>query len=216
MRIYEDETSFYTMKKKIISLGLIVLMSFGFWSIICEGQSKPFIPNESKISNKTAEVNIQYEKSLKFQSINFKLVVINELLKQGYFKKEIQELKSKYWKWDDYSYKPIPEILAYCQSLQISQKHLNKIKELTFDGGNEIYLILIPNWDGEDRQFDVTDISDISSLKNLCEIYAISMLYVNDFNPLLKVKRLEKIHYWDDLENSTIGEQLEARGVSFK
>ena len=152
----------------------------------------------------------------KFQSLNFKLVVINELLKKGHFEEEFEELKSKYWKWNDYSYQPIIEILTFCKTLEVTDQQLNKIQDLTFDGGNEIYQILVPNWDGEDGQFDVTDIIDILKLKNLHEIHAISMLNVQNYEPLLELNELKEIYYWHDLQKSNVAELLTSKGVMLK
>ena len=33
------------------------------------------------------------------------------------------------------------------------------MQRLYFDGGNDIYLQLIPQWDGEDEQFNITALS---------------------------------------------------------
>ena len=44
---------------------------------------------------------------------------------------------------------------------------LEKIESLCFDGGNEIYHILKPDWDGEDGLFDVISVEGFQNLKNL-------------------------------------------------
>ncbi len=42
---------------------------------------------------------------------------------------------------------------------------LEKIESLCFDGGNEIYHILKPDWDGEDGLFDVISVEGFQNLK---------------------------------------------------
>ena len=52
---------------------------------------------------------------------------------------------------------------------------LDKIDNLFFDGGNEIYHILKPDWDGEDSLFDIVSVEGFQSLKNLETVNYFSM-----------------------------------------
>ncbi|MED2485213.1 ybaK/ebsC family protein, partial [Bacillus thuringiensis] len=97
-------------------------------------------------------------KSEMFQDFNFKLVVIEALLdKEPLFLKELKDLIEKHtnnFEW--YSgVGPIVEIKAFLEALTLEISDLEKIESLCFDGGNEIYHILKPDWDGEDSLFDV-------------------------------------------------------------
>ena len=69
-----------------------------------------------------------------------------------YAKKEIDP--------DDYCDKMIPEVKSWFQQLEIPAELAPKVTQLFFDGGNEINMQLIPQWDGEDNLFDIKSISD--------------------------------------------------------
>lgn len=153
----------------------------------------------------------QGQEVAEFASFNFKLVVVNELIELGYFRADIVDLKKQHWRRDNYSYEPIPEIEMYFKDLKLTEDQLNQVRELTFDGGNEIYSLLIPNWDGEDSQFDISSISDISKLKNLENVQMIAMVYSDDVQLLTSLEKLKKI-YWFDLD-SQIENELMSKGV---
>lgn len=46
---------------------------------------------------------------------------------------------------------------------------------LIFDGGEEIYSIIMPNWDGESDEFEVRSVKGFEYLINLEEVEYISM-----------------------------------------
>ncbi|SHH20236.1 hypothetical protein SAMN05444372_1232 [Flavobacterium micromati] len=148
-----------------------------------------------------------------FYSLNFKLVVFDNLLELGYFKTEWQNLKDKFYDNENYEYEPITELLDFCRYLEITDELLNEIKKIEFDGALDIYADLIPNWDGEDVTFDVDDLSDIIKLKNIEEISVISMLTTLDIEPLLQLKSLKKIGWYNLNENETLKEKLRLNGV---
>lgn len=118
------------------------------------------------------------DKSKMFKDFNFKLVVIEALLdKEPLFLKELTDLKDKYTNiFDWYSGEgPIDEIREYLEELTLVISDLDQIEYLCFDGGNEIYHILKPDWDGEDSLFDVASIEGFQNLKNLKTVDYISM-----------------------------------------
>jgi len=118
------------------------------------------------------------DKSKMFKDFNFKLVVIEALLdKEPLFSKELTDLKDKYTNiFDWYSGEgPIDEIREYLEELTLEISDLHQIEYLCFDGGNEIYHILKPDWDGEDSLFDVASIEGFQNLKNLKTVDYISM-----------------------------------------
>lgn len=117
-------------------------------------------------------------KSEMFKDFNFKLVVIEALLDQDpLFLEELTDLKDKYtnnFEW--YSGAgPIVEIRNYLEELTLEKSDLEKVESLCFDGGNEIYHILKPDWDGEDSLFDVLSVEGFQNLKNLKTVDYISM-----------------------------------------
>ncbi|MFS2172267.1 DUF6892 domain-containing protein [Priestia megaterium] len=125
-------------------------------------------------------------KSGMFKDFNFKLVVIEALLDQKpLFLEELTDLKDKYtnnFEW--YSGPgPIVEIKDYLEALTLEMSDLEKIESLCFDGGNEIYHILKPDWDGEDSLFDVLSVEGFQNLKNLKTVDYISMCHPEVLEP---------------------------------
>ena len=117
-------------------------------------------------------------KSEMFTDFNFKLVVIEALLDQDpLFLEELTDLKDKYtnnFEWYSGA-RPIVEIRNYLEELTLEKSDLEKVECLCFDGGNEIYRILKPDWDGEDSSFDVLSVEGFQNLKNLKAVDYISM-----------------------------------------
>lgn len=122
-----------------------------------------------------------------FEDINFKLVVIDALLdKSPSFQKELESLIEKYtqnYKWYNGA-GPIKEMLEFFSELYIEQKDLDKITELCFDGGNEIYGYIQPDWDGEDFFFDIQSIKGVDHIKNLKSVEYISMVDEEVLEPM--------------------------------
>ena len=115
-----------------------------------------------------------------FEDFNFKLVVIDALLdKNPSFEEELKALIEEYtenYEW--YSDAgPIEEILEFFAELNIEKKDLDKITELCFDGGNEIYGFIQPDWDGEEDYFDVKSVKGFEAIKNLKSVELISMVH---------------------------------------
>ncbi len=112
-----------------------------------------------------------------FKDINFKLAVIQELMYnqevlepafsidefvESYEKREIDIEKE--------GYDPIPEALDYFRNLEIPDSLLSLVKEISQDGGDEIYLEICPFWDGEDDGFNITSTEDVKLVPNLKKI----------------------------------------------
>lgn len=122
-----------------------------------------------------------------FKDFNFKLIVVDALLdKEPVFEQELEALKEQFttqYEWYE-DMKPIPQIMTYLQNLELSKKDLLKVDYLCFDGGNEIYHILQPDWDGEDEFFDVTSVEGFEHLPNLMTVDYISMAEPEVLEPL--------------------------------
>ncbi|MGN5652117.1 DUF6892 domain-containing protein [Bacillus sp. Brlt_9] len=128
-------------------------------------------------------------KSEMFKDFNFKLVVIEALLdKDPLFLKELTGLIDRYT--NDFEWYSgaglIVEIREYLEELTLEINDLEKIESLCFDGGNEVYHILKPDWDGEDNLFDVTSVEGFQILKNLKTVEYISMCYPKVLEPFKK------------------------------
>ena len=81
-----------------------------------------------------------------------------EVLKPAFdifdFSEEFSELDI-----DTESTELVEPALEYFKNFQISQKYASLVKEIDMDGGNEIFMNLIPQWDGEDSIFDLNEVS---------------------------------------------------------
>lgn len=102
---------------------------------------------------------------LTFDSFAFRLAVIEELMYvQGVlaprfdvyaFTRNLEHIHP-----DDWFDQMIPEVKDWFTALPIPASLAANVTTLSFDGGNETYLQLIPQWDGEDTNFHVTDLTD--------------------------------------------------------
>lgn len=124
-----------------------------------------------------------------FEDFNFKLVVIDALLdKNPSFEEELEALIGEYT--ENYEWYvdagPIEEILKFFSELNIEKNDLDKITELCFDGGNEIYGFIQPDWDGEDEYFDVKSVKGFEAIKNLKSVELISMVEEEVLEPMKK------------------------------
>lgn len=124
-----------------------------------------------------------------FEDFNFKLVVIDALLdKSPSFEEELEALAEEYT--ENYEWYtdagPIEGILKFFAELNIEKTDLDKITELCFDGGNEIYGYIQPDWYGEDCFFDVKSVKGFEYIKNLKSVELISMVDEEVLEPMKK------------------------------
>ena len=61
----------------------------------------------------------------------------------------------------------IPEAKQYFQDLALTKTQLGKVTRLAIDGGAQVYLQIIPLWDGQDDTFDITSVDDAALLPKL-------------------------------------------------
>lgn len=114
------------------------------------------------------------EEILTFKDLNFKLLVIDELMYEKELlqpKFNIFEFAEQYQKSDidTGSEEPIKEVLDYFKNYPIEKRFAVEITELTQDG-NEIYMNIAPQWDGEDLAFDIKSAQDAEQFLNLKKI----------------------------------------------
>ncbi|GAA1643937.1 MULTISPECIES: DUF6892 domain-containing protein [Brevibacterium] len=60
----------------------------------------------------------------------------------------------------DYMGEMIPSVRTWFRKLPVPAALAENIEHLVLDGGNDIYLQLIPQWDGEDESFDIRSLKD--------------------------------------------------------
>ncbi|MGH1338134.1 MAG: DUF6892 domain-containing protein [Aureispira sp.] len=68
------------------------------------------------------------------------------------------------------------DLELYLRGILLTKKQLNSITQLSIDGGNSIYSLLNPLWDGEDDLYELTSINGIEELHNLEAIEVIAMV----------------------------------------
>lgn len=137
----------------------------------------PEIKHERE-SYKLKETDVEV---LRFENINFKLAIIQalmydlEVLKPAFdifdFADEFSEPEI-----DTESMEIIQPALDHFEKLQIPKEYAQHVQEIYMDGGNEIYLNLIPQWDGEDDSFDLNEVSlkELQQFPNLKQATIIS------------------------------------------
>lgn len=104
------------------------------------------------------------EKYLVFDTFNFKLAVINELIYEQEILKpyfdiyEFRDFKGAHW--DLETGENVEAAVQFFKDLQISVAYADKVTTIYMDGGNEIYLNIAPLWDGEDDRFDIDNLTE--------------------------------------------------------
>lgn len=136
-------------------------------------QLKPQTNKYKPQTNKYRPQKIKGEKIV-FRDFNFKLAVIQELMyNQGLLlpKFDLYEFVEEYRKRnidiEEEGYEPIKEVKKYFKKLEIDQVLAEHVTEIYQDGGNDIYLHIIPFWDGEDEYYDIKSYDDVRHFPNL-------------------------------------------------
>lgn len=133
-----------------------------------------------------------------FKDINFKLLVIEELM---YRRKilvpcfNLREFAKRYCEREilieKEGYEVLPEALACFEGLLIPDALLAQVETLGFDGGNQVYRQIFLYWDGECDSFDVRGIEDIALLPHLKQISGMSEEFVARFAGELERKGIK-------------------------
>lgn len=136
---------------------------------------------EEKLDLENDNTKVDSEEILYFDHLNFKLAVIQvlmydlEVLKPSF---DIYDYADQYSEeeLDTESMEVIKPALDYFEALSIPKKYADQVKEIYMDGGNEIYMSIIPQWDGEDETFDLNEISlsELQQFPNLKEATILS------------------------------------------
>lgn len=111
---------------------------------------------------------------IEFADFNFKLAIIEDLM----YNKELLQPKFDVFEFvelfdkrvidtDEEGYEPIPEVVDYFKKLEIDKKLAEQVTEIYQDGGNEVYMNIIPYWDGEDDGFNIGNYEDFKHFPNL-------------------------------------------------
>ena len=143
--------------------------------------------NEQYYANTNDTTEKEY---LEFDNFNFKLAIIQELMYdinvlQPEF--DIYEFAKEYKgeEIDTESDTVIEPALDYFKNLQIPKSLAKEVGSFYMDGGNEVYMNIIPLWDGEDGYFDLNDVSlaELRQFPNLTE----ATILTDDFDKIKKI-----------------------------
>lgn len=120
---------------------------------------------------------------LVFDHFNFKLLIIQELMYEQEVllpKFDVYELAETHPVDFDLSYMEVlPEVRDYFETLEIPASLAPKVERLFLDGGNDIYLQMMPYGDGEGSEFDIEDLSarELAQFTQLKEINGEAVSY---------------------------------------
>jgi hypothetical protein len=124
------------------------------------------------------------EECIEFSDFGFKLAVIQELM---YIQEVLQpqfdvyEFAKCYTKRkidiDQEGYEPIDEVTQYFIDVPIPKRLAPLVTRLYQDGGNEVYLHILPHGDGSEDYWDIKSSADAKHFPNLKKI---TLCYAND------------------------------------
>jgi len=157
-----------------------------------KSEAEKAIENIEKNKEKYSQdfYNNMEEGYLQFDNFNFKLAIIQELMYdinvlQPEF--DIYEFAKEYKgeEIDTESDTVIEPALEYFKNLQIPKSLAKEVGSFYMDGGNEVYMNIIPQWDGEDGYFDLNDVSltELKQFPNLTE----ATILTDDFDKIKKI-----------------------------
>lgn len=177
-------------------------------SEILKNYSQPFksfwfsyvTPKPKKVPSTKYKLSKATDTDLKFKNLTFKLAIIQELMYVQEILKpkfDVYEFCKEYTRKeiipDDYFDEMIPEVKKWFKDLPIPASMADKITELYFDGGNEIYSQLIPQWDGEDNIYDIKSLNEeeLAQFPNLKKIDGMAIFISEKTKKILKNKGIE-------------------------
>lgn len=107
------------------------------------------------------------EPEITLASFPFRLAVIQELMYEQHVLEPrfdvydfAQDQGSRSFDPDEVGYEMIPSVRTWFRKLPIPARLAQRITTLVLDGGNDIYLQLIPQWDGEDDSFVIKTLKE--------------------------------------------------------
>lgn len=176
---------FFSDRHRVGDFNLILWTPYGtnfngIADTITDTLSISYFP-EIKRERESYKLKTTDDELLSFDNITFKLAIIQvlmydlEVLKPVFNIFDFAEEASEF-NIDTESMEIIQPALEYMMNLPIPKKYAEQVKEIYMDGGNEIYLNLIPQWDGEDDSFDLNEVSlkELRQFPNLKQATIIS------------------------------------------
>lgn len=128
---------------------------------------------ERPMSNENYNITIPDEPCLTFDTFNFKLAVIQELmynqevLKPYFDIYDYMIFKKKNWNLE--TDKNVRAAVSFFKELPIPTRFAELVKEINMDGDDDIYMQIAPEWDGRDERFDFNKVTkaEIEQFVNL-------------------------------------------------
>ena len=119
------------------------------------------------------DIVVPDEDCLVFDTFNFKLAVINELmynqevLKPYFDIYDYMAFKKAHWNLE--TDKNVRAAVNYFKELPIPVRLADYVTEINMDGSDEVYMNIAPEWDGRDERFDFNSLTEteIKQFKNL-------------------------------------------------
>ncbi len=119
------------------------------------------------------DIVVPDEECLVFDTFNFKLAVINELmynqevLKPYFDIYDYMAFKKAHWNLE--TDKNVRAAVNYFKELPIPVSLADYVTEINMDGDDDIYMNIAPEWDGRDERFDFNKLTEVElkQFKNL-------------------------------------------------
>lgn len=136
--------------------------------------SVSYVPPEPEGLVKSYKIKKCNEEVLEFSDINFKLAVVQQLM----YEKELLEPKFDIFQFaelytgkeiDTESDTIIKPALNWFKRLPVPKRLAVEIETIRSDGGDDVYMNIIPQWDGEDKIFYIKSVTpeEIKQFPNL-------------------------------------------------
>lgn len=149
-----------------------------------------YYPERPK-SNENYNIVVPDEDCLAFDTFNFKLAVVNELMYNQEVLKPYFDIYDymafKKANWNLETDKNVRAAVNFFKELPIPASLADLVTEIKMDGSDDIYMQIAPEWDGRDSRFDFYKLteSELKQFKNLKK-----MQIFGNSNDVAKLKKM--------------------------
>lgn len=130
-------------------------------------------------------IHTPQEETIEFKDFGFKVSIIQELM----YRKKLLQPKFDVYEFVEWYDKrkidikaerlePIPEVTQYFKDLPIPKRLAKEVTEIYQDGGNEIYLQLLVDGEGDEGYWDIDTTEDVKHFPNLKKA---TLCYAKDY-----------------------------------
>lgn len=140
---------------------------------------------------------------------NFHLTVLQSLWNEGlmtpFDKPGFYNSLGETWDPDaDYNDEVDERVRKALLAIDLPTDKLERLKTISWDGGDDVHHLVISNWYGEDGAFDVTNVSGIEACSNVTTLKFIAGFKATDLSPISKLHKLVNVklrgpQYIDDV-----------------